>query len=118
VAIGIFENAESVEIDSDFIAKYHRQFALTIIEAFALPDYLKELIEEDRIILRRNSFSTQGIIYLAQSLVDKMIRDHGLIAIKSPMPDIKDNLETTIGLKISDYFRLIGLGRYVKIVRT
>ncbi len=118
VAIGTYETAEMVDLDPDFIAKYHRQFALKIIETFMLPDYLKEIIAEDKIILQKNSLSVQGIIYLAQSLVEKIIRDHGLIAIKSPMPEVKDNLETTLGLKILEYFGLIGLGSYVKILHT
>jgi hypothetical protein len=118
VAIGIYETAEGVDLAPEFISKYHREFALKFIEAFVLPDYLKEFITEDQIILRKNSFSTQGIVYLAHALVEKIIRDHGLILIKSPMPDIKDNLETTLGLKISEYFELIGLGRFLKLLST
>jgi HD-like signal output (HDOD) protein len=118
VAIGTYETAEMVDLDPDFVSKHHRQFALTIIETFMLPDYLKELILENQIILQKNSLSVQGIIYLAQSLVEKNICDHGLIAIKSPMPEIQDNLETTLGLKISQYFGMIGLGSYLKILRT
>jgi hypothetical protein len=117
VAIGIYESAEGIDLDPGFISKYHRPFAIKIIEAFMLPEYLKELILEDQIILQKNGFSIQGIIYLAQSLVEKMLREHGLIAIKSPMPDIKENLETTIGLKISEYFNLIGIGNYLKLIR-
>ena len=115
VVIGIYESAEKVDLDPDFISKHHRQFALRIIDNFMLPDYLKEIILEDRMILRKNSFSVQGVIYLAQSLVGKIIRDHGLITLKSPMPKIEDNLETTLGLKISEYFKLIGLGKYLNI---
>jgi hypothetical protein len=118
VAIGIYETAEGVDLDPGFISKYHRDFAIKFIEAFTLPDYLKEFITEDQIILQKNSLSVQGIVYLAHALVEKIIRDHGLILIKSPMPDIKDNLETTLGLKISEYFELIGLGRFLKLLRT
>jgi HD-like signal output (HDOD) protein len=117
VAIGIFETAEMVDLEPEFIAKYHRQFALMIVEQFMLPDYLKELILEDRPVFQRNSFSIQGIIFLAQSLVEKLIHEQGLIAIKSPMPEIQDNLESTLGLKISEYFNLIGLDKYLKITR-
>jgi hypothetical protein len=115
VAIGIFETAKKVDLDPDFILKHHRQFALKIIDNFMLPDYLKETILEDLMILQKKSFSVQGVIYLAQSLVEKIIRDHGLITLKSPMPEIEDNLETTLGLKISEYFKLIGLGKYLNI---
>jgi hypothetical protein len=115
VAIGIYETVEGVDLDPGFISKYHRQFAINIIDKFMLPDYLKEIILEDRMILRKDSFSVQGVIYLAQSLVEKILRDYGLITLKSPMPEIEDNLETTLGLKISDYFKLIGLGKYLQI---
>jgi hypothetical protein len=115
VAIGIFETAEKVDLDPGFILQHHRQFALMIIDKFMLPDYLKEIILEDRMILQKYSFSVQGVIYVAQSLVEKIIRDHGLITLKSPMPEIDDNLETTLGLKILEYFELIGLGKYLKI---
>jgi HD-like signal output (HDOD) protein len=117
VAIGIFETAEMVDLEPEFIEKHHRQFALMIIEKFLLPDYLQDLILEDRLVLQRNAFSVHGVIYLAQSLVEKILRDHGLIAFKSPMPEVRDNLETTLGLKISEYFNLIGLDKYLKIVR-
>ncbi len=33
------------------------------------------------------------------------------------MPDVVDNLETTIGLKIMEYFNLIGLGQYLRVIR-
>jgi hypothetical protein len=58
-----------------------------------------------------------GIAYLAKSLVEKLIRDFGMIELKSPMPDVVDNLETTIGLKIMEYFSLIGLGQYLRVIR-
>lgn len=117
VAVGIFETAEMVDLEPAFIQQYHRQFALLIVEKFMLPDYLKELILEDRMILQRNSFSIQGIIYTAHALVEKMIREHQLITLKSPMPEMKDNLESTLGLKIAEYFNLIGLDKYLKVIR-
>lgn len=116
VAIGIYETAEGVDLDPEFISKYHRDFGLKFIDAFALPDYLKDILTEDQIVLQKGSFSVQGVIYLAHALVEKIIHDHGAIVIKSPMPDIKDNLETTLGLKISEYFDLIGLGRFLKLL--
>jgi hypothetical protein len=118
VAIGIFETSEMVDVEPEFIEANHRFFALKIIEKFMLPDYLKDLVEEDRLSLQKKVFAINGIIYLAHALIEKMIRDHGMVTLKSPMPEAVDNLESTIGLKISEYFDLIGLGNYVKVIRS
>jgi hypothetical protein len=87
-----------------------------MIETFNLPDYLETIITEDRLVLKKNSFSIRGIVYLAQALVEKIMREHGIIEIKSPMPELKDNLEFTIGLLMADYFNLIGMGKYLKVI--
>lgn len=117
VAIALYESSKMVEIDPSFIEKNHRQFAIKIIQNFPLPEFVAEVIMEDRLVLQKNALSIQGIVYLAQALVEKIIHDFGIIDIKSPMPDLRDNLESTLGLKISDYFDLIGLGTYLNIIR-
>lgn len=115
VAIAIYGTAKDIDFFPAFIERNHRKFAVKTIEKFALPEFLVEVITEDRLVLRKNSFSAKGVVYLSQALVEKIIHDFGIIEIKSPMPNIWDNLESTLGLKISEYFNLIGLGKYLKI---
>ncbi len=112
VVIAIYEAEKNVTIEPSFIEKHHQELAVKIIEKLTLPEFLADVVLENRFVLRKNSFPVTGIVYLAQSLVEKLIRDFGVIEIKSPMPDAVDNLETTIGLKITEYFNLIGLGQY------
>jgi hypothetical protein len=117
VVIAIYETEKNVTIDPAFIEKHHRIFAVKLIEKLTLPAYLADVVLENRFVLRKNSFPVTGIVYLAQSLVEKLIRETGLIELKSPMPVLVDNLETTIGLKIQEYFNLIGLGKYLRVIR-
>jgi len=117
VLIAIYEAEKNVTIEPAFIEKHHREFAVKIIETLTLPEFLADVVLENRFVLRKNSLPVTGIVYLAKSLVEKLIRDFGMIELKSPMPDVVDNLETTIGLKIREYFSLIGLGQYLRVIR-
>ena len=117
VIIAIYETENNVTIEPAFIEKHHREFAVKLIENLTLPEFLADVVLENRFVLRKNSLPVTGIVYLAKALVEKLIGDFGLIEIKSPMPDVVDNLETTIGLKIMEYFNLIGLGQYLRVIR-
>lgn len=116
LVIAMYETKHRIKIEPSFVENYHRIFAVKIIEKFNLPEFLETIITEERLKLDHNSFSIQGIVYLAQSLVEKIIRKHGIIEIKSPMPELKDNLEVTIGSIMADYFSLIGMGKYLKVI--
>jgi HD-GYP domain-containing protein (c-di-GMP phosphodiesterase class II) len=118
VAIARYEIGENVTIDPSFIEQNHREFAVKIIENLTLPAYLTDVVLANWFTLQRNALSIAGIVYLAKSLVEKIIRETGIIEIKSPMPDVENNLETTMGLKISEYFNLIGLGKYLRVIRS
>jgi len=115
IAVAIYEHAHKVKIEPSFIEKYHRKLASTIIEKFALPEYLNDIVQEDMLVLHKNSFSVQGIVFLAHALVEKLIDEQGL-KIKSQVPDMDDNLRVTLSSYISDYFNLIGMGKYLKII--
>jgi hypothetical protein len=117
VVIAIYETEKNVTIEPAFIEKHHREFAVKIIEKLTLPDFLADVVLENHVVLRKNSFPVTGIVYLAQSLVEKLICNFGMIELKSPIPDVADNLETTIGLRITEYFNLIGLGQYLRVIR-
>jgi hypothetical protein len=118
VLIAIYATEKHSAIAPAFVEKYHQEFAVKIIEKMTLPDYLADVILENRFSLKKDVLSVSGVVFLAKALVEKIIRENGLIAIKSPMPDVADNLETTIGLKIQQYFSLIGLGSYLRVVRS
>jgi HD-like signal output (HDOD) protein len=116
LVIAMYGTKHRVDIEPSFVENYHRCIAVKMIETFNLPDYLETIITEDRLVLKKNSFSIRGIVYLAQALVEKIMREHGIIEVKSPMPESKDNLEVTIGLLMADYFNLMGMGKYLKVI--
>lgn len=116
LVIALYGVERQVCIEPSYIETHHRYFAVKMIEKFNLPEFLESIVTEERLVLHKNSFSIRGIVYLAQSLVERMIRECGLIEIKSPMPDFKDNLDITLGLIIKDYFNLIGMGKFVKVI--
>lgn len=115
VVIAIYQTSTGADIDPAFVEKYHWHFADEIITRFNLPDYLIRFVHQNRLALQRRSFSAEGVVYLAQSLVEKIIGEFGVIEIKSPMPEVKDNLDVTLGSIICDHFNMIGLGKYVNI---
>lgn len=116
VIIAMYQSSRHAEIDPGFVERHHRRFALRIIEKFALPEFLAEMAAEDRLVLARRSFGASGAVKLAQCLVQRVLQDYGVLEIKSPMPEVADNLDATPGSRISDYFQMIGLGRFVRIV--
>jgi hypothetical protein len=71
-----------------------------------LPEFLAEVVVEGRLALRKSSFLVKGIVYLAQSLVEKITWTSGRIEIRSQMPEREDNLDSTLGLRITEYFNL------------
>ena len=116
VVIAAYQFKAKAEIEPAFVEKYHRYFAAEIITRFNLPEYLGDYIQEERLVLLKKSFSVGGIVYLARSLVEKIIRECGIIEVKSPMPEVKDNLDVSLGSIISEHFGMIGLGKYVKVI--
>lgn len=116
VVIATYQFRSRTVIEPAFVEKYHQYFAATIIARFNLPEYLSDFIQEGRLVLQQRAFSVNGIVYLAQCLVETIIGQFGIIEIKSPMPEVKDNLEVTLGSIISEHFNMIGLGKFVKVV--
>lgn len=116
VVIAAYQVKSRTHIEPAFVEKYHQYFAAEIIVRFNLPEYLRNLTQEERFVLHQRTFSVQGIVYLAQCLVEKIVDQFGRIEIKSPMPEIRDNLETTLGSIISEHFNMIGMGKFVKVI--
>ena len=115
VVIAAYQVRSGSVIEPAFVEKHHQYFAAEIIARFNLPDYLWDFIQERRLVLQQRTFSAQGIVYLAQCLVERIIDQFGIIEIKSPMPEVRDNLEVTLGSIISEHFSMIGLGKFVKV---
>ena len=116
VIIAMYKSAAKIDIQAAFVERHQRYLASKIIAQFNLPEFLEEMIREDRLALQKRSFSANGIVYLANALVEKLMDESGVIEIKSPMPDIADNLDVTLGSVIAEYFSQIGLGQFVKII--
>jgi hypothetical protein len=117
VLMAIYATEKKATVPSELIEKRHQEIAVKVIEQLSLPDYLADAILQDYFYLRKESLSVAGVVYLAKGVVEKILREHGLVAIRSPMPEVSENLETTIGLRIRQYFSLIGLGHYLRIMR-
>lgn len=116
IVIAMYQSKSKIEVEADFVDRYQCYLASRIIAQFNLPQFLEEMIQENRLALQKRSFSVSGIVYLAQALVEKTMDDSGVIEIKSPMPDSRNNLDATLGSMFFEYFIQIGLGRFVKII--
>jgi len=116
VVIAMYQSTSRIDIDAAFVQRHQCYLAAKIIAQFNLPEFLEQMIREGRLVLQKRSFSANGIVYLAQALVDKATDEFGVIEIKAPMPDSRDNLDVTLGSIISEYFIQIGLGQFVKII--
>jgi len=116
VVIAMYQSATKVELGPDFERRHHRRIASSVIAQFNLPDFILEIVQEDRFVLQRRAFSIQGVVFLASALVEKITDASGLIELKSPLPAVAGNLEVTLGSVFFDYFVQIGLGRFVRII--
>ncbi len=102
----------------DFIDQYHSYFGEKIIEKFNLPDYLRDMVRIEHLMLGEDLVTLPGIVRLAWHSVDASFRRRGKLVIGSPMPDQGKGVVSTRGSLILEQFRAIGLEKYLELIPT
>jgi hypothetical protein len=107
------------KIDDDFIDKYHPYLAERIIEKFALPDYLKQMIFSESIVVEENYITTSGMTQIAIGLVAASFdKYHDRLVIEAlPPPVLARDEAIALDKIIEDQFNAVGLGKYLRIIR-
>jgi hypothetical protein len=106
-------------IDDDFIDKYHPYLAERIIEKFALPDYLKQTIFSESLVVEENYITISGMTQIAINLVASSFNKyHNRLVIEALPPPVLARDETmALDKIIEDQFNAVGLGKYLRIIR-
>lgn len=106
-------------IDDDFINRYHPYLAERIIEKFALPDYLKQMIFSESIVVEENYITVSGMTQLAINFVAASFHKyHNRLVIEALLPSVSGRDETmALETIIEDQFNAVGLGKYLRIIR-
>jgi hypothetical protein len=111
--------AEDERIDEDFIKRYHPYLAERIIERFALPDYLKQMIFSESIIVEANYITVSGIAEIAINIVEASFNKYHNRLVMEAIPSSGRDRDEMLSLDciIEDQFNAVGLGKYLRIIR-
>jgi hypothetical protein len=110
--------AEDERIDEDFIKRYHPYLAERIIERFALPDYLKQMIFSENIVVEANYITVSGMAQIAINIVEASFNKYNNRLVLEVLPSSdRDRDELTLDCVIEDQFNAVGLGKYLRIIR-
>jgi hypothetical protein len=105
--------------DNDFINKYHPYLAERIVEKFALPDYLKQMIFSESLIVEENYITVSGITQVAINFVEASFQKfHNRLVIEAMVPPTLGRDESlSLDKIIEDQFNAVKLGKYLRIIR-
>ncbi|HPK54440.1 MAG TPA: HDOD domain-containing protein [Smithellaceae bacterium] len=111
--------ADDARIDEIFIRKYHPYLAERIIDKFALPDYLKQMIFSESIVVEESYITVSGIAQLAINFVAAGFHKfNNRLVIEAVFPTVSGRDETVVLEKIvEDQFNAVNLGKYLHIIR-
>jgi hypothetical protein len=106
-------------IDKDFVEKYHPYLAERIIEIFALPDYLKQMVFAESIVVQENYIAVSGITRIAIDYVAASFsKFHNHLVIEALAPPVSGRDETMALANIIEHqCNAVGLGKYLRIIR-
>lgn len=111
--------ADDERINEDFVNKYHPYLAERIIEKFALPDYLKQMVFSENIVVQENYITVSGMTRLAIDFVaasfDKF--NNQLVVEALPPPVSGRDESMSLANIIENQFNAVGLGKYLHIIR-
>lgn len=106
-------------INEKFIETYHPYLAERIIKTFVLPDYLRQMVFSDSIVMQENYISIAGITRIAiDFVVSSFQKFHNHLVIEdltSPVSG-RDDSVTLAGI-VEYQFNAVGLGRYLRIIK-
>jgi hypothetical protein len=110
---------DDTRIDEDFIKKYHPYLAERIIEKFALPDFLKQMVFAESIIVEENYITVSGLTQIAIDIVAASFHKfHNHLVIEALSPSVWGRDEQiTLETIIENQFNAVGLSKYLRIIK-
>jgi hypothetical protein len=111
--------SDDERIDEDFVKKYHPYLAERIIEKFALPDYLKQMVFSESIVVQENYITISGMTRIAIDFVaSSFYKFHNHLVVEDLSPPVSGRDETISLANIIEYqFNAVGLGNYLRIIK-
>ncbi|MEN6330754.1 MAG: HDOD domain-containing protein [Smithella sp.] len=106
-------------IDETFVKKYHPYLAERLIEQFSLPDYLKQVVFSQSIVLEEDYITISGITRLAIDFVaESFYKFHNQLVVEDLSPTVSSHDEAVSLAKIIEHqFDAVGLGKYLRIIK-
>jgi hypothetical protein len=106
-------------IDDEFVNKYHPYLAERIVDKFALPDYLKQMIFSESLVVEENYITVSGMVQIAISIVSSSFNKyHNRLVIESLPTSVMSHDESiSLATIIEDQFNAVNLGKYLRIIR-
>ncbi len=114
-----FHALEDERIDEDFINKYQIYLTERIVERFALPDYLMQMLFPESIVVEENYITISGMTQIAINLVAASFHKfHNHLVIEAITPATWGRDETiTLQSIFENQFNAVGLGKYLRIIK-
>jgi hypothetical protein len=111
--------ADDERIDEDFIRKYHPYLAERIIEKFALPDFLKQMVFAESIIVEENYVTVSGLAQIAIDIVAASFQKfHNHLVIEALSSSVWGRDEQmALETIIENQFNAVGLSKYLRIIK-
>jgi hypothetical protein len=114
-----FHALDDERIDENFIKKYHLYLTERIVEMFALPDYLMQMLFSESIVVEENYITSSGMVQIAISLVAASFHKfNNRLVIESLVPSVWGRDETVaLETIIENQFNAVSLGKYLRIIK-
>lgn len=106
-------------LDESFVNKYHPYMAERIIERFSLPDYLKQIVFSESIVVQENYITVSGITRLAIDYVaTSFVKFDNQLVIEVLPPSVSGRDESmSLANIIENQFSAVGLSNYLRIIK-
>jgi hypothetical protein len=109
---------DAEKMDEDFIETYHAYLADKIVGRYSLPDYVRSVILSRNLILEENHVSLAGLVYLAHDTVQTSFRkNNNKLVIKCQIPRPATDVTRTLEAIVTEKFKVVGLEKYLHIIR-
>jgi hypothetical protein len=109
---------EDERIDDNFIDKYNPYLSERIVERFALPEYLKQMLFAESLVVEENYITISGLTQIAINIVASSFLNHHNQLVIEVLSSLTDRDETiALDRIVGDQFNAVGLSKYLRIIR-
>ena len=111
---------QGTKLDAGFIERHYPAVNRKVIEKFALPEALIEIVTRPPFrFVKKDSLSLSAVVDMAHAVVEASFRQHGKLVVQSCMPDVEGIIYTsTAGSTLVEQFQIIGLGAYLRVIQS